>query len=71
MTFIESFQCLKQLSSYQSTHLTDMVLRMSCVSCIREVINSRSGLDCLLSMGDKSDNLFGRRFASGEITNKL
>ena len=60
------FQCLKNLSSYQSTHLSDMVLRMECVTCIREVVNSQTGLDCLLNIKDRKDNLFGRRFASGE-----
>ncbi|KAH9490929.1 Inverted formin-2 [Bulinus truncatus] len=62
------FQCLKNLSSYQSTHLNDMVLRMVCVSCIREVVNSRSGLDCLLSIGNRNDNLFGRRFSIETLT---
>ena len=61
------FQCLKNLSSYHSSHLTDMVLRMECASCIREVVNSQSGLDCLLKMKDRKDNLFGRRFAAGEL----
>ncbi|XP_059158848.1 inverted formin-2-like [Physella acuta] len=65
------FQCLKNLSSYQSTHLTDMVLRMACVSCIREVVNSRGGLDCLLTIGDRNDNLFGRRFATAMETNNV
>ncbi|CAL1536506.1 unnamed protein product [Lymnaea stagnalis] len=65
------FQCLKNLSSYQSVHLNDMVLRMACVSCIREVVNSRSGLDCLLTIGDRNDNLFGRRFASAMESNNV
>ena len=60
------FQCLKNLSSYHSSHLTDMVLRMECASCMREVVNSQSGLDCLLKMKERKDNLFGRRFAAGE-----
>lgn len=62
------FQCLNNLSCYHSSHLTDMVLRMVCVSCIREVANSQSGLDCLLKIKDRNDNLFGRRFASGEFS---
>lgn len=61
------FQCLNNLSSYHSRHLTDMVLRMECVSCIREVVNSQIGLDCLLKLKDRTDNLFGRRFASGRL----
>ncbi|BFZ15249.1 hypothetical protein BsWGS_18289 [Bradybaena similaris] len=65
------FQCLKNLSNYHSNHFTDMVLRMTCVSCIREVVNSRSGLDCLLAFGDRNDNLFGRRFASAMETDNL
>lgn len=65
------FQCLKNLSSYHSSHLTDMVLRMECASCIREVVNSQSGLDCLLSIKDRGDNLFGRRFASALETDNL
>ncbi|KAK0045993.1 inverted formin-2-like isoform X1, partial [Biomphalaria pfeifferi] len=65
------FQCLKNLSSYHSSHLNDMVLRMACVSCIREVVNSRSGLDCLLTIGDRNDNLFGRRFSTALETNNL
>lgn len=59
------FQCLKDLSAIQGFHLTDMVLKMECVMCIREVVNSQSGLDCLLRLKERNDNLFGRRFASG------
>lgn len=65
------FQCLNNLSSYHSRHLTDMVLRMECVSCIREVVNSQIGLDCLLKLKDRTDNLFGRRFASGRLKKSL
>ena len=60
------FQCLKNLSEIQGYHLSDMVLRMTCVMCIREVINSQSGLDCLLLIKGKKDNIFGRRFAAGK-----
>lgn len=60
------FQCLKNLSEYQGFHLSDMVLRMECIMCIREVINSQSGLDCLLKIKGRRDNIFGRRFASGK-----
>lgn len=59
------FQCLKNLSDIQSFHLSDMVLRMECIMCIREVVNSQSGLDCLLRIKGRKDNIFGRRFASG------
>ncbi|PVD34472.1 hypothetical protein C0Q70_05747 [Pomacea canaliculata] len=65
------FQCLNNLSSYHSRHLTDMVLRMECVSCIREVVNSQIGLDCLLKLKDRTDNLFGRRFASALGTDNM
>ncbi|KAL3879958.1 hypothetical protein ACJMK2_032234 [Sinanodonta woodiana] len=58
------FQCLKNLSDNQGYHLSDMVLRMECIMCIREVINSQSGLDCLLKIKGRKDNIFGRRFAS-------
>lgn len=59
------FQCLKDLSAIQGFHLTDMVLKMECIMCIREVVNSQTGLDCLLQIKGRKDNIFGRRFASG------
>ena len=59
------FQCLKNLGSYKGHHLSDMVLRLECIMCIREVINSQSGVDCLLKIKERKDNIFGRRFASG------
>ncbi|KAK3099465.1 hypothetical protein FSP39_004908 [Pinctada imbricata] len=58
------FQCLKNLSGVQSHHLSDMVLRLECIMCIREVVNSISGLDCILKIKGRKDNIFGRRFAS-------
>lgn len=58
------FQCLRQLTEVQSPHLSDMVLRMECTMCIREVANSKIGLDCLLSSKHRRDNIFGRRFAA-------
>ena len=61
------FQCLRNLSDIQGFHLSDMVLRMECIMCIREVINSQTGLDCLLQIKGKKDNIFGRRFASGKM----
>ena len=61
------FQCLKNLCSYQSHHLSDMVLRLECIMCIREVVNSLSGIDCLLKIKGRKDNIFGRRFASGSV----
>ncbi|KAK6172316.1 hypothetical protein SNE40_016002 [Patella caerulea] len=60
------FQCLNNLAKCESHHLGDMVLKMQCASCIREVVNSQSGLDCLLTMKDKSENLFGKRIAFGK-----
>ncbi|KAL4230063.1 FH2 domain-containing protein 1 [Mactra antiquata] len=65
------FQLLKDLSKIQGFHFTDMVLKMECVMCIREVVNSQSGLDCLLHLKDRKDNLFGRRFASALDTKNL
>lgn len=59
------FQCLKDLGAIQGFHLTDMVLKMECIMCIREVVNSQTGLDCLLQIKGRKDNIFGRRFASG------
>lgn len=59
------FQCLKNLSSRESFHLSEMVLRLECIMCIREVVNSQTGLDCLLKTKGRKDNIFGRRFASG------
>lgn len=59
------FQCLKNLSSRESLHLSEMVLRLECIMCIREVANSQTGLDCLLKTKGRKDNIFGRRFASG------
>lgn len=58
------FQCLKNLSSRESLHLSEMVLRLECIMCIREVVNSQTGLDCLLKTKGRKDNIFGRRFAS-------
>ncbi|XP_022325197.2 inverted formin-2-like [Crassostrea virginica] len=58
------FQCLKNLSSRESLHLSEMVLRLECIMCIREVANSQTGLDCLLKTKGRKDNIFGRRFAS-------
>lgn len=63
------FQCLKDLSAIQGFHLTDMVLKMECIMCIREVVNSQTGLDCLLQIKGRKDNIFGRRFASGMYKN--
>jgi len=60
------FQCLKDLTTMQGFHLSDMVLKMECIVCIREVVNSQTGLDCLLKIKGKKDNIFGRRFASGK-----
>ncbi|ESP03684.1 hypothetical protein LOTGIDRAFT_171216 [Lottia gigantea] len=57
------FQCLNNLAKCENHHLGDMVLKMQCASCIREVVNSQSGFDCLLSMKDKAENLFGKRIA--------
>ncbi|XP_021352107.1 inverted formin-2-like isoform X2 [Mizuhopecten yessoensis] len=65
------FQCLKKLGEIGGTHLSDMVLRMECIMCIREVVNSQSGLDCLLTLKGRNDNLFGRRFASALETKNL
>ncbi|XP_069129729.1 inverted formin-2-like isoform X2 [Argopecten irradians] len=65
------FQCLKKLGEIGGTHFSDMVLRMECIMCIREVVNSQSGLDCLLSLKGRNDNLFGRRFASALETKNL
>lgn len=62
------FQCLKNLGSYKGHHLSDMVLKLECIMCIREVINSQSGVDCLLKIKERKDNIFGRRFASGMLT---
>jgi len=59
------FQCLKDLSLMQGFHLSDMVLKMECIMCIREVVNSQTGLDCLLKIKSRKDNIFGRRFATG------
>lgn len=59
------FQCLKDLTNMQGFHLSDMVLKMECTMCIREVVNSQTGLDCLLRIKGKKDNIFGRRFAAG------
>ena len=64
------FQCLRNLGELQSFHLSDMVLRMECIMCIREVINSQTGLDCLLQIKGKKDNIFGRRFAAGNENNQ-
>ncbi|XP_060078710.1 inverted formin-2-like [Ylistrum balloti] len=65
------FQCLKKLGEIGGTHFSDMVLRMECIMCIREVVNSQSGLDCLLTLKGRNDNLFGRRFASALETKNL
>ncbi|XP_045204866.2 inverted formin-2-like [Mercenaria mercenaria] len=65
------FQCLKDLSAIQGFHLTDMVLKMECIMCIREVVNSQTGLDCLLQIKGRKDNIFGRRFASALETKNL
>lgn len=65
------FQCLKNLGSYKGHHLSDMVLKMECIMCIREVINSQSGVDCLLKIKERKDNIFGRRFASALDTNNV
>lgn len=65
------FQCLKNLGSYKSHHLSDMVLKLECIMCIREVINSQSGVDCLLKIKERKDNIFGRRFASALDTNNV
>ena len=65
------FQCLRNLSDIQTFHLSDMVLRMECIMCIREVINSQTGLDCLLQIKGKKDNIFGRRFASGNGNSQM
>ncbi|XP_052825424.1 inverted formin-2 [Octopus bimaculoides] len=58
------FQCLRNLTEVHSPHLSDMVLRMECIMCIREVANSQIGLNCLLSCKHRRDNIFGRRFAA-------
>ncbi|XP_062608968.1 inverted formin-2-like, partial [Saccostrea cucullata] len=58
------FQCLKNLSSRETVHLSEMVLRLECIMCIREVANSQTGLDCLLKTKGRKDNIFGRRFAT-------
>lgn len=63
------FQCLKDLTTMQGFHLSDMVLKMECTMCIREVVNSQTGLDCLLKIKGKKDNIFGRRFAAGKYLN--
>ncbi|WAQ99283.1 INF2-like protein [Mya arenaria] len=65
------FQCLKDLSLMQGFHLSDMVLKMECIMCIREVVNSQTGLDCLLKIKGRKDNIFGRRFASALETKNL
>ncbi|XP_067663787.1 inverted formin-2-like isoform X1 [Haliotis asinina] len=65
------FQCLKNLSSYKGVSLSDMVLRMECAMCVREVVNSQSGLDCLLQLKGKKDNIFGRRLAAALETNNV
>lgn len=59
------FQCLKDLSLCKGHHLSDMVLRMECIMCVREVINSQVGMESLLKIRGKT-NIFGNRFASGE-----
>lgn len=65
------FQCLKDLGSIQGFHLSDMVLKMECITCIREVVNSQTGLDCLLQIKGRKDNIFGRRFAAGNTHTSL
>ncbi|XP_046369459.2 inverted formin-2-like [Haliotis rufescens] len=65
------FQCLKNLSSFKGVSLSDMVLRMECAMCVREVVNSQSGLDCLLKLKGKKDNIFGRRLAAALETNNV
>ncbi|XP_063413228.1 inverted formin-2-like isoform X1 [Mytilus trossulus] len=65
------FQCLKNLGAYKTHHLSDMVLKLECIMCIREVVNSQSGVDCLLKIKERKDNIFGRRFASALDTNNV
>lgn len=62
------FQCLRKLSEFGGSHLSDMVIRMECVMCIREVVNSQTGIDCLLTMKGRNENIFGRRFATGTFS---
>ncbi|XP_052280011.1 inverted formin-2-like [Dreissena polymorpha] len=64
-------QCLKDLSVMQGFHLSDMVLKMECIMCIREVVNSQTGIDCLLKLKGKTDNIFGRRFAAALETKNI
>jgi hypothetical protein len=54
------FECLGDLGRYTGT-FSNLVLRLECVLCIRTVMNSKTGLRCLVS----SSNTYGANFSGG------
>ena len=51
---------LEKLCSIPSLSLSDTILQVECVECVRTVMNSQSGLDCILENKD-----FVGKFAKG------
>ena len=59
-------KALAKLCEKNSPSVVDTFLQIGCVACVKSVMNSQTGLDCIIENQD-----FTRKFSSGKLINDI